>query len=70
MTDLLLTEDWDASTEVAQKCYANQNKTGRFLTTAFVARDMIQIIDALNEDGMLRYWGEKRAVLQLLVSEG
>lgn len=25
--------------------------------TAFVARDMMQIVDALKEDGLLRYWG-------------
>lgn len=38
-------------------CAATQNKTGRFVGTAFVARDMMQIVDALGEDGMLRYWG-------------
>ncbi|KAL4808175.1 TAP-like protein-domain-containing protein [Aspergillus unguis] len=32
-------------------------KVGPVLTTAFVARDMIQIVDALEEDGLLRYWG-------------
>lgn len=25
--------------------------------TAFVVRDMMRIVDALGEDGMLRYWG-------------
>jgi hypothetical protein len=24
---------------------------------AFVARDIMEIVDALDEDGMLRYWG-------------
>ncbi|KAI8713932.1 hypothetical protein NCS52_01239300 [Fusarium sp. LHS14.1] len=33
------------------------NKTGQFLGTSFIARDMMQIVDALDEDGMLRYWG-------------
>lgn len=28
------------------------------MTTAFTARDMLQIVDALGEDGLLRYWGE------------
>lgn len=30
---------------------------GELIGTAFVARDMMQIVDALDEDGMLRYWG-------------
>ena len=35
----------------------NGNKTGEFVGTAFVARDMMQVAEALGEDGMLRYWG-------------
>jgi hypothetical protein len=30
---------------------------GSLLGTAFVARDLIQVVDGLEEDGMLRYWG-------------
>ncbi|KAH7161232.1 TAP-like protein-domain-containing protein [Dactylonectria macrodidyma] len=41
----------------SQTCYHAQNKTGQLIGTAFVARDMMQIVDALEEDGMLRYWG-------------
>ena len=48
---------WDDSTYVVDRCYEEQKKTGSFLSTAFVARDMGQIIDALDEDGMLRFWG-------------
>lgn len=33
------------------------NVTGELIGTAFVARDMVEIIDALGEDGLLRYWG-------------
>ncbi|KAH6880366.1 TAP-like protein-domain-containing protein [Thelonectria olida] len=32
-------------------------KTGRFISTPFVARDMLRVVDALKEDGLLRYWG-------------
>jgi hypothetical protein len=41
----------------AEKCYEAQKEPGSFLSSAFVARDMVQIIDALDEDGMLRHWG-------------
>lgn len=30
---------------------------GELIGTAFVARDMMEIVEALDEDGMLRYWG-------------
>ena len=33
------------------------NNTGSLIGTGFVARDMMQIVEALNEDGLLRYWG-------------
>ncbi|KAK3360706.1 Alpha/Beta hydrolase protein [Lasiosphaeria hispida] len=33
------------------------NETAEFIGTAFVARDLISVVDALGEDGMLRYWG-------------
>ncbi|KAK4209378.1 TAP-like protein-domain-containing protein [Rhypophila decipiens] len=36
----------------------NRNSSiGEYVGTTFVARDMIQIVDALGEDGLLRYWG-------------
>ena len=28
------------------------------MTSAFAARDYMRVIDALGEDGLLRYWGE------------
>lgn len=37
----------------------NGNETGELVGTAFTARDMISVVDALDEDGMLRYWGEQ-----------
>ena len=41
----------------AKACYAADNKTRSYLGTGFVARDLISVVDALGEDGMLRYWG-------------
>lgn len=37
----------------------NGDKTAELIGTAFVARDMMHIVDALGEDGMLRYWGDE-----------
>ena len=35
-----------------------QNKTGRFVGTAFTARDIVTVNDALEQDDMIRFWGE------------
>ncbi|KAK3384095.1 TAP-like protein-domain-containing protein [Lasiosphaeria ovina] len=39
------------------KLHGNGNDIGEFIGTASVARDMVSLVDALGEDGMLRYWG-------------
>jgi len=49
---------WGAGKILSETCFAAQNKTGRFIGTAFVARDLMRVVDALGEDGMLRYWGQ------------
>jgi hypothetical protein len=49
---------WGTTQVGADTCYATQKDTGALIGTAFVARDMLRIVDALGEDGMLRYWGE------------
>ncbi|KHN95296.1 Peptidase S33 tripeptidyl aminopeptidase-lik [Metarhizium album ARSEF 1941] len=48
---------WERAGFFASDCHAAQNKTGNLVGTAFVARDMMEIVDALGEDGMLRFWG-------------
>ncbi|PLB54183.1 proteinase [Aspergillus steynii IBT 23096] len=48
---------WVHSKFKADACYATQNKTGSFVSTASTARDFMSVVDALDEDGMLRYWG-------------
>ena len=34
------------------------SETPKFLGTAFVARDLMSVVDALGEDKLLRFWGE------------
>ncbi|KAI5863924.1 alpha/beta-hydrolase [Durotheca rogersii] len=48
---------WAQGTINADTCLRTQNKTGSLISSAFTARDIMQIVDALEEDGMLRYWG-------------
>ncbi|KAK7427379.1 hypothetical protein QQZ08_006148 [Neonectria magnoliae] len=50
-------EMWEDITALAEACYESQKKYGRFIGTPFTARDMMKIVDALDEDGKLRYWG-------------
>ena len=49
---------WATTQVAADACLAARNETGALVGTAFVARDMMRIVDALGEDGLLRYWGE------------
>ncbi|KAM0359928.1 hypothetical protein ACHAP4_003542 [Fusarium culmorum] len=50
-------EAWESMQKVAEACYETQKENGRFLSTAFTARDMMKMVDALGEDGKLRFWG-------------
>lgn len=59
-TDLISnfhSQGWKDSTYVAEQCYEDNDVNGSFLSTAFVARDTLQVVNALNEDGLLRFWG-------------
>lgn len=57
-SEVELGKQWARGKMLADTCLRTQNKTGSLITSAFVARDMMQIVDALQEDGLLRYWGE------------
>ena len=57
VTNYFLTEGWDASVTYADACYEHNKDSGRLIGTAYTARDMLAIVDALNEGGQLRYWG-------------
>jgi pimeloyl-ACP methyl ester carboxylesterase len=56
-SDVAAGATWAVATLDAQVCLESEADTGRFLGTAYVARDLIRVVDALEEDGMLRYWG-------------
>ncbi|KEY73904.1 hypothetical protein S7711_06110 [Stachybotrys chartarum IBT 7711] len=49
---------WAAGTAIAERCFEVSEDIGDLLGTAFVARDIMQVVEALDEDGMLRYWGQ------------
>ncbi|KAI1099023.1 TAP-like protein-domain-containing protein [Jackrogersella minutella] len=48
---------WAEGTIIADQCYNQLKGTGDKVGMAFAARDMMSIVDALGEDGKLRYWG-------------
>ncbi|KAM7218623.1 TAP-like domain containing protein [Rhypophila decipiens] len=59
-TTKVLIEKWMKTIQpYYEECAENNRDSsiGEYVGTTFVARDMIQIVDALGEDGLLRYWG-------------
>ncbi|KIW20228.1 hypothetical protein PV08_00803 [Exophiala spinifera] len=56
-SDVAIGQRFAASGVRSLRCLDRTQDTGSLLGTAFVARDMVRIIDALNEDGLLRYYG-------------
>lgn len=48
---------------LAARCYETAGDIGELIGTGFVARDMMQIVDALGEDGLLRYYGTLKSAL-------
>jgi len=58
-SDVALGRLWTRGAINAELCFQKSNETGSLIGTAFVARDLISVVDAIDEDGMLRYWGEQ-----------
>ncbi|KAJ3549577.1 hypothetical protein NM208_g435 [Fusarium decemcellulare] len=54
---LLSSRAWRDGGAYVDSCAPAINKVGRYLGTAAVARDMLRIVEALGEDGKLRFWG-------------
>ncbi|CAI4212347.1 unnamed protein product [Parascedosporium putredinis] len=48
---------WAEAQILAKTCGETQKANGGLVGMAFTSRDMIEIVDALEEDGLLRYWG-------------
>lgn len=59
-SDVALGQIWANGAAHSDLCYSQNNKTGGLIGTAFVVRDMMQIVDALGENGLLNYWGKKK----------
>lgn len=57
LTETFVNGGWEWAGHVADECLRTMNTTGHLIGTAFTARDMMQIVDALNGDGLLRYYG-------------
>lgn len=61
-SDTALGENWSSNGMIAEMCGLKIKHFGAFLGTSFVARDLMRVVDALGEDGMLRFWGKLIAV--------
>ncbi|KAF3355718.1 Maltose permease MAL61 [Verticillium dahliae VDG1] len=48
---------WAAGTVYSNACLETQAKNSSLVNSPFYARDLISVVDALGEDGMLRFWG-------------
>lgn len=62
-SDTSLGEIWAEVKNIADACVHTQNKTGALIGTAFTARDIMNVVDALEEDGKLRWWGQSYGTL-------
>jgi len=57
LTEYFLSGGWESAGTTAEACHARNNKTGSLIGTVSTARDMLGIVDALGEDGLLRFYG-------------
>lgn len=50
---------WATAQASANRCadFNRETKLGDKISTPTLARDMMSVVDALQEDGLLRYWG-------------
>uniref|UniRef100_A0A0C4BL31 Peptidase S33 tripeptidyl aminopeptidase-like C-terminal domain-containing protein n=1 Tax=Fusarium oxysporum (strain Fo5176) TaxID=660025 RepID=A0A0C4BL31_FUSOF len=61
--NILKHQTWHGAKEYFKGCYENHKDTGRFYGTTFVAKDLLAIVDALKEDGLLRFWGRSYSTI-------
>lgn len=71
-SDTKLGESWAITKVYTDVCANNANVTtsGGYIGTAYTARDYMSVVDALGEDGLLRYWGKTRNSDTVLVADG
>ena len=71
-SDTGLGETWAVQGYLGEVCYERKKNIGSYVGTAFTARDLMTVVDALGEDGMLRFWGKlfasKTDQLRLLIT--
>lgn len=48
---------WAYTQVLASQCQSLQGDIGQYIGTGSVARDLMSVVDALGEDGLLRFWG-------------
>jgi len=48
---------WSEATVLSGLCLSRLQEIGPYVGMASVARDIMAIVDSLDEDGLLRYWG-------------
>lgn len=48
---------WSEATILSELCRNRQEEIGPYVGLASVARDIMAIVDSLDEDGLLQYWG-------------
>jgi hypothetical protein len=58
----IMGRNWVIGTLGANACYdrLESRERGSLIGNAFTARDTMQIVDALEEDKLLRFWGEQK----------
>ncbi|RGP64967.1 hydrolases or acyltransferase [Fusarium sporotrichioides] len=61
--NILKHQTWHGAKEYFKGCYEDHKDTGRFYGTTFVAKDLLAIVDALKEDGLLRFWGRSYSTI-------
>ncbi|KAE8150285.1 TAP-like protein-domain-containing protein [Aspergillus avenaceus] len=56
---MALGRQWAGAGLLADSCFASEymKENGTLISTAYAARDLMQVVDAVEEDGLLRYWG-------------
>ena len=57
-SDTATGQAWASAEIMSALCNHSKPEIGQLLGTAYVARDMNEIMEALEEDDMLRYWGK------------
>lgn len=58
LTEVFLSYGWDYAGQQADSCFdQSDKKTATLIGTVATVRDMMRIVDSLNEDGLLRYYG-------------